>query len=375
MIRKLYIHNFKCFSNFEIHLDDFQLIVGPNGGGKSAFFEILGKLKKFVCEKERIYNAFPIRHTTLGLSGHESPLKLEMEIEDDENQLFFYSLEVEYDKQQSQQRVFSEVLTCNQTPLFKSHLGEAQLYRDDGSAGPSFPIDWSLSGVGFLAPGKDNKKMTWFKNRLSRVWLLRIVPDLINEESRKEESSPSANLSDLADWYRYLVQDQPEVIYELTEALRDRIKGFRALRLKDAGDGKILYVGFENESGSTYHLPFSQLSEGQKTLVGLYTTYFGLFSRKDATLCVDEPENFLSLPEIQPWLDLVYQACEEGGKQCLLISHHPRVVNFLAAEKGIWFERSNGTGPTRIHPITADGKGPISIDQLIERGWIDAGKN
>lgn len=371
MIRRMYIHNYKCFINFEVQLDDFQLIAGPNGGGKSVFFEVLGKIKAFVCEKERVSDSFPISHTALGLSGEDSPLKLEIEIQDEEENIFFYSLEVEYDRSNSQQRVFSEILKYNQTPLFEAHLGEAQLYRDDGSTGPSFPIDWTQSGVGFLAPGKDNRKMTWFKNRLSRVWLLRIVPDLMNEESRKEETSPSANLSDLADWYRYLVQDQPEVIYELTETLRDRIPGFRALRLKDAGDGKVLYAGFDNESGGSVHLPFKQLSEGQKSLIGLYTTYFGLFSQKDATLCVDEPENFLSLPEIQPWLDLVFQACEENGKQCLLISHHPRVVNFLAAEKGIWFERANGTGPTRTYRISADSKAPISIDQLIERGWID----
>lgn len=373
MIKKLYIHNFKCFVNFTIELNDFQLIVGPNGGGKSALFEILGKIKAFLCEKQRINEVFPINYTSLGFSGTDNLLKLEIEIQDEEGNVYFYGLEVEYNKQQGQQRVFSEILKCNQQLLFKSHLGEAQLYRDDGSAGPSFPIDWTQSGVGFLAPGKDNKKMTWFKNRLSRIWLLRIVPDLIREESRKEESAPAASLSDLADWYRYLVQDQPEIIHELTAALRDRIPGFRALRLKDAGDGKILYAGFENESGSTLHLPFSQLSEGQKSLIGLYTTYFGLFSQKDATLCVDEPENFLSLPEIQPWLDRVYQACEEDGKQCLLISHHPRIINFLAAEQGIWFERDHGVGPTRTYPITADSNAPISIDQLIERGWIDAG--
>ena len=109
-------------------------------------------------------------------------------------------------------------------------------------------------------------------------------------------------------------------------------------------------------------------------MIGLYSTSHGLFAEGDATLCVDEPENFLALPEIQPWLDGLYEGCEEEGKQGVLISHHPRILNFLAAETGIWFEREKGLGPTRISEIRTDPKGPISIDQLIERGWIDGGQ-
>ena len=173
------------------------------------------------------------------MAGAEGSLRVELDMDDRENNLFSYQLEVEYDEVHGQQRISFEKLTFNQTPLFESRLGEAQLYRDGGSQGPNFPMDWSQSGVGFLMPGKDNKKMTWFKNRLSRVWILRIVPDLIEEESRKEALSPESHLGNFADWYRYLAQAQPDIVYNLTESLRSRIPGFRAIRLRDAGEGKI----------------------------------------------------------------------------------------------------------------------------------------
>jgi predicted ATPase len=375
MIRRLYVHNFKSFINFEIRFGEFQLLAGPNGGGKSALFDVLGRLKALVCQGERIHSVFPPENRTRGMAGAVGSINLELDLEDQEKNIYAYSLEVEYEDSQRLQRISAEKLTFNKMPLFESSQGEAQLYKDNGESGPHFPVDWSQSGVGFIMPSNVNTKMTWFKTRLARTWMLRIVPDLIAEESRREAVWPSPNLSDFADWYRFLVQSRPDVIYDLTEALRSRIEGFRALRLKDAGEGKLLFASFEGDKGTKpVDISFQQLSEGQKALIGLYSTFYGLFSEDSATLCVDEPENFLALPEIQPWLDSVYEASEDEARQVFLISHHPRIINFLAAETGIWFERENGTGPTRTFRIHADPKSPISIDQLIERGWINGGQ-
>lgn len=375
MIRRVYIHNFKSFVNFEIRLGDFQLFTGPNGGGKSAFFDLLGRLKTLICEGERISKVFPSDNRTYGIKDAADGMKVELELHDTEKNLFSYSLEVQYDDHGKQQRILEETLTFNQTPLFEAHLGNAQLYGDDGGKGPAFPMDWTQSGVGFIMPGKDNRRMSWFKDRLARVWVVRIVPDLIKADSHEETTYPRSDLANFADWYRHLAQAQPDIIYEITDVLRIRMPGFRALRLKDAGEGKMLYAGFENETGgAAVDIPFRLLSEGQKALICLYTILFALFSHENATLCMDEPENFLALPEIQPWLDRFYEICEDDNRQGLLISHHPRIINFLAADTGAWFSRDNGTGPTRVFPIVADGKGPISVDQLVERGWIDGGQ-
>jgi len=69
MIRRVYIHNFKSFINFEIRFGDFQLFCGPNGGGKSALFEVLGRLKALVCQGERINSVFPPGNRTRGIAG------------------------------------------------------------------------------------------------------------------------------------------------------------------------------------------------------------------------------------------------------------------------------------------------------------------
>ena len=93
---------------------------------------------------------------------------------------------------------------------------------------------------------------------------------------------------------------------------------------------------------------------------------------EDYTLCIDEPENFLALPEIQPWLRQLYDCCDEGKLQALLISHHPECINYLLASPiGYWFERQSNA-PVRVRKISseeADDSG-LKISELIARGWL-----
>ncbi|WP_233258764.1 ATP-binding protein [[Phormidium] sp. ETS-05] len=92
---------------------------------------------------------------------------------------------------------------------------------------------------------------------------------------------------------------------------------------------------------------------------------------EDYTLCLDEPDNFVALPEIQPWLIKLYDMCSEGKTQALLISHHPEIINYLLASPvGYWFERESNS-PVRLKPISHDNQTGLPISELIARGWLN----
>ncbi len=86
-------------------------------------------------------------------------------------------------------------------------------------------------------------------------------------------------------------------------------------------------------------------------------------------LCIDEPENFLALPEIEPWFQALYDRCTDTNQQALIISHHPKLINYLAASSGHWFDR-DGEGPVRVRPVTDEAETGLPIDELVARGWI-----
>ncbi len=105
-------------------------------------------------------------------------------------------------------------------------------------------------------------------------------------------------------------------------------------------------------------------------MIALYTLLFCL-SDEECSLCIDEPENFLALPEIQPWLDLLDNRTRQGQVQGLLISHHPRLINFLACDAGFWLDREGPGGPTRIRRVCSDEQTTgLPMSELVERGWI-----
>ena len=112
---------------------------------------------------------------------------------------------------------------------------------------------------------------------------------------------------------------------------------------------------------------FDQLSNGQRTLVALYTMLHAAVG-PEMTLCVDKPDNHVALPEIRPWLDELVEKARGTGCQCLLISHHPELIDALATDHGVHFFRE-GRGPARVQPFKWTDDGAIRSAEVVARGW------
>lgn len=144
--------------------------------------------------------------------------------------------------------------------------------------------------------------------------------------------------------------------------------GFSHIKLEIAGQQhRLLKFHFLRDSKNSFEFELEELSDGERALIALYTMLHYARS-EDYTLCIDEPENFLALPEIQPWLTLLYDLCNDDELQAILISHHPELINYLASSAGYWFERES-SAPARVKRITEEDSG-MSMAELIARGWL-----
>jgi predicted ATPase len=194
------------------------------------------------------------------------------------------------------------------------------------------------------------------------------------DETSQEETNLTSNMENYASWYRHLSEDQSNII-EVGNALKEVLDGFSTFTFKQVTEkNKVLMLKFTggNENKKFIEYRLSELSDGQRTLIALYTMLAGT-KNKDYTLCIDEPENFLALPEIQPWLIQLYDLCSDGELQSLLISHHPELINYLLVSPiGYWFDRQSNA-PVRVKKIdrqTGDNSG-LPISELIARGWLN----
>ena len=120
------------------------------------------------------------------------------------------------------------------------------------------------------------------------------------------------------------------------------------------------------EAGTLF---FDQLSDGEKALVGLYTVRAALATGATQTIFIDEPDNYVGLPELQPWVLSLRELLDEDH-QAILISHHPEILSGAGEDFGRYLWRDNHTSPTRIGPVKVPEG--LSPGEAIARGWVRA---
>ncbi|HEY85731.1 MAG TPA: AAA family ATPase [Chloroflexi bacterium] len=368
MLKRIYIDNFRGLVNFELPLDSINLLLGPNGSGKSTVFDALRKIQAFVSGDYKVATLFEGKDLT---RWQNSPIQsFELEIEGNSG-TYKYELAIlhEIERPFKRVQVHYERLWFDDKPLLKVEpSGDACFYQDDYSEGPIIPFDLPQSLLGIARLRDDNTRLIWFKKRMARFLIVQIIPGMMVGGSNREDRRLAANMENFVSWYRTISQNQGKMI-EITNALKEILDGFEYFRFLEAGvDHRFLGLSFSGEEGS-YDYLFTELSDGQRMLIALYTLLYATRS-EDYTLCIDEPENFLALPEIQPWLATLYDLCSAGETQALLISHHPELIDYLAASDGYWFDYQSNT-PVRVKRIGEQQEGSLPISELVARGWLN----
>ncbi|MGO9470158.1 MAG: AAA family ATPase [Isosphaeraceae bacterium] len=373
MIERVYIDNYKCFVNFELHLRDVQLIMGGNGSGKTTFFDVIESVRDFLTEGNTTSQSFPA--STLTIWDPRRAQKFELGIKGTDG-VYFYRLVVEHDPEKLRNRIANEELRFDQKMLYQFDGKDAHLFRDDGSAGPVFPLDWSRSGIPTIPERRDNTLLTGFRRRLERIFIFSPDPLRMTGQSDAEVARPGRRLHDVVSWLRHLSQESFGAVADIQKALKEGVlEGFVRFNLAKAGETtRVLKFDFQYEvdapagaASPKFSLNFDQLSDGQRNLVALFTILHSAVGA-DTTLCLDEPDNYVALREIQPWLiELVDRARTTAG-QCLLISHHPELINYLAPTQGVQFFRDN-LGPVRTTPFQTTEDERLLPAEIVARGW------
>jgi predicted ATPase len=124
-----------------------------------------------------------------------------------------------------------------------------------------------------------------------------------------------------------------------------------------------------DRSWPAHTLAFDQLSDGQRQLLMLYTL-LEVFVRAGSTLCIDEPENFVALRELQPWVWRLENSIEKHGGQCILASHHPEIIDRLDVANIVLLSR-DGDGTTQALPFPTEsvGEDMLTASEVLARSW------
>lgn len=365
MLTRVYIDNFRSFVNFEYRPAKKQLLLGANGSGKSSLLEAIRYVKGFIVGAEN-----PFTQSTR-TRWQDRPLQV---VEIDallEGQEYQYRIETRFDSDTRQPSVNMESLKVSGATSFDRTNEALRFFSDSGSQETAKPPDSTRSAL-YLSR-LSNSHVGRFMQWLGSVYCFEIDAyfDAMDEPVDSGESQPDFELGNFPSWYRHLLQSQPADNVNFLTAVKETLDEFQELRFYSTGSSaERLRAVFRASTGELVNYSLSELSDGQRYLIGLYAILHFLIM-KGRTIFIDEPDNFISLREIQPWLQAAEEAVEDHHGQLILISHHPEILNQWALRHGLRFFREDN-GHVRTEKFKADPKGNLQPSELIARGWENA---
>jgi Fe-S cluster assembly ATPase SufC len=374
MITKLYANNFRCLVAFTAEFGSFGVLCGPNGAGKSSVFDALKLIRNLATgdgslggEGDRDVARLEFTNWEEGkVLGRVQEFELGVAAE---GHSFEYLLHIEQVATDKQPRIIRERATCDSRFLFERDLEGVRFQRADG-ASTGFPLDWRQAALASIQPTGSRREIELLQQAIAGLVILRPNPRGMEKESKAEAARPDLYLNGLTSWYRSLALEQ-----EWTDSLRDSLKAvwpdFRSFRLVDVGlNAKALQLRFEGTKGhNPAALFFDQLSDGEKVLIGLYMVRTALATGAARTVLIDEPDNYVGLPELQPWM-LSLRELLDDSHQAILISHHPEILSSAGEIFGRYLWRDNHTSPTRIGPLEVPAG--LTAGEAVARGWVRA---
>jgi predicted ATPase len=363
MLARVYIDNFRSFVNFEYQPEQKQLLLGPNGSGKSSLLEAIRYIKMFVDGRDN-----PFTQSTRTRWQDRSLQTVEIGALLDSKR-YVYRLEIRFDPDSRRVTVPLEGLKVDGSAVFEKANGEIRFFLSDGKDSDGVPIETTQSVLHLaqLSNPYVHRFVEWLEKSV-HCFDIDPYPGQFDEISDGEEELPDYELENLAAWYRHLVQSYPDENLRFLNSLRGAMSGFQTLRFSSEEDGaRKLRAEFTVSGSQRVRYSLAELSLGQRYLIGLYMIlHFAI--EQGHTVFIDEPDNFIALAEIQPWLMAAAEGVEDHGGQLILISHHPELLNQWASNYGLrFFQEENGN--IRTKPFEGDPDSLLVPAEMISRGW------
>lgn len=356
MIERLYIDNFRCLVNFEWRPGRVALMLGENGSGKTSIIDVLWALRRIVVEEEEVGVVCSGDTLTRWEKRIDQTFELDIRLGDD---LIRYRLVLRHERR-GKVRVQEESVSLFAVQVAK--FTEGILRFETGAGDPvTLKTRETRSSLPVVTPASDEGPVHALVGFLDELWVVSPDPRAMTGSAEKIEPALDTDCANFAGWWRGASGMNPEGV---AGAREDLAQAFGLANIGVPRGSTRLVATLEGE-GASYSVDFDELSDGQRQLVVLYTL-LRVVAPSASLICFDEPDNYVSLAEIEPWLALMVDAAmPEGGPQVVFVSHHPELLNQLAPDYGTRFFRRGGA--TRHEPFR--GIQGLSSAEVVARGW------
>jgi len=386
MITRIQARDYRCLKAIDQPVQPFQILVGPNASGKSAFLDVVAFLGTLVSEalgtavKERSENFHDLvwgrEQNSFELSVEAViPQTYQTRMVGEISQTICYSVGVRIDPSTDALAIASESVRLRaaaSSPEFEvvSRLGNRVRFlpeRGDGEL--AFELPPYLSGLANL-PADESKYpvAVWLKNFLREG--IQFV--LLDNELLRAASPPGQGKAqtfdglNLARVVARLLEESPDLFKDWLAHVRTSLTDLASVRTVHRPEDKYRYLMLRYDDG--VEVPAWAASDGTLRLLAL--TILAYLPDFKGIYLIEEPENGLhpqALETIFQSLSSVYEG------QVLVTSHSPLLLSLAKPEQLLCFQKTpsgtrilNGTD----HPVLREWKGEVSLSDLFAAGVL-----
>lgn len=347
VIRRFYVHNFRCLENFELPISGLSsaLLIGKNGSGKTTVGLALEILQRIARGTNRVSDLVKPKDFARGRA--DVPMRFEIEVEL-KGKTYGYSLTFELAEGLKELAVVEELLMVDGRLRYHRNLGDTRLTPQERES--DLLIDWQLVALPIIHGPSEDDPMFLFRRWLARMLILRPMPSLISGDSDDKTLEPNLQVTDFGAWFSGLLAYTPAAYTDIDRYLRQVMPDLRDIKNPEVGkDSRSLVVQFSNHEGG-FSLPFEDLSDGEKCFM-ICALVLAANRAYGPLLCFwDEPDNYLAISEVGHFVMALRKAFQSGG-QFIATSHNPEAIRRFSDENTLLLYRNNHLEPTRVRPL------------------------
>ncbi len=349
VIKRLYIHNFRCLENFELPIQGRSsiLLIGKNGAGKTTVGFALEILQRIARGTNRVGEL--VRPKDIAHSRADVPVRFELEVEL-RNQVYGYEVAFELPEGFRELRVREEKLSINSEIVYSRDLATVHLKKTGQAKEAVFSIDWHLVALPIIQQLPENNPVNIFKAWLGQTIILRPLPSLILGHSQEETLLPNIDVTNIGAWFAGMVAHAPAAYSTIDHYLKQVMVDLVDIKNPLVGtDSRSLSVQFSNKQGEL-KLPFAELSDGEKCFV-IFALVLAANKAYGPLLCFwDEPDNYLAPSEVGHFIMALRSAFQSGG-QFIATSHNTEAIQRFSDENTLVLFRKSHLEPTIIRSL------------------------
>lgn len=333
MIRRFYVHNYRCLENFELNLGDMRsvLLIGKNGSGKSAVGKALEVLQRIARGDNSVDDLVKPKDFPGGWLSSSMRFEISAELHSD---TYCYSIAFTVDASGRRLEISEESLKSGGNEVYSRVEGDVQLnplnpggvLASLAAAGGKIAINRRLAALPVLQSRGQDDPLAIFRRWLAGFLVLRPNPSLMSGDSDGGTLEPSPELADFGEWFSGVLAGYPSAYTRFAEHAAQVMSDFEGVQNPEIGkEARRLVVKFSNEKGSL-RLPFKDLSDGEKCFL-ICALVLAANEAYGPLVCFwHEPGNFISLDEVGHLVIALRKEFETNGGQFIATSHNPEAI-------------------------------------------------